>query len=214
MKIIKRMKKCGCCGAEFEGEVCCSRYSGDHGLDNKPMDAENFPIIEMCPRCGYYSFSIEKAADDRVRTVVGSEEYKEILTSEYASEMLKALYAMLALTEDQKQQEYLHMLLCWVYENAGQKKEAVEERKLAVEQMERQYFNPDTKEAIPVEAFMVYFDCLRQLGEWGKLGKVIGEVEDDIRQHLKPEHLICRILEFEKNAIKNGDTAPHSIQEV
>ena len=214
MKIIKKIKKCGCCGTEFEGVVCCSRYSGDHGLDNKPMDAENFPFIDQCPKCGYCSFSIEKNVDDRIRAIVRSEKYKEILTTEYANEMLKSLYAMLALTENQEQKEYLHMLLCWVYENAGQKNAAVEERTLAVEQMERQYFNPDTKEAIPVEAFMVYFDCLRQLGEWGKLGKVIGEVEDDIRQHLKPEHLICRILEFEKNAIKNGDTAPHSIQEV
>lgn len=57
------------------------------GLDNKPMDAENFPFIDQCPKCGYCSFSIEKNVDDRSEQLIRSEKYKEILTTEYANEM-------------------------------------------------------------------------------------------------------------------------------
>lgn len=214
MKIISKFKVCGCCGAKFEGSVCGSRYRENYGLDNKPVSPDGFPLIEQCPECGYCGFSIEDKVSGKVRETVESDAYKKILKAEYASEKIRLLHAMLLLTDSLEQSEYLHMLLCWAYEDAGQNEEAVKARKLAVGQMEQRFFNPEAKVRIPVQVFMVYFDCLRQLGEWEKLGKAIGEVEDDIRQHLKPEHLICRILEFEKNAMKNGDTAPHSIQEV
>lgn len=111
------------------------------------------------------------------------------------------------------QKIYIHLRLCWIYEDTGKNTEALRERTIAVEQMEES-FREKQNSGIPVEEMMLYIDCLRQLGKWKEVKEIIGEVDDEIKSQLNSEHLIRRIFEFEKKAVEMHDQTPHNIGEV
>ena len=112
---------------------------------------------------------------------------------------------MLRMPEELMQKIYIHLRLCWIYEDTGKNTEALRERTIAVEQMEES-FREKQNSGIPVEEMMLYIDCLRQLGKWKEVKEIIGEVNS--------EHLIRRIFEFEKKAVEMHDQTPHNIGEV
>lgn len=211
MKITKKVKTCGCCGKCFEGLIVNSCYRGDYGLDNKPMQKDGYPLVEQCPNCGYCGFSIEKQVSEEIRETVKSEEYKKILEAGGENQDIYRLQAMLLLTDDLEQESYIHLLLCWIYEEEQKKIEALKERKTAASQMEKEF---EEKPSVLVEQMMIYIDCLRQLGEWEQAKMVVEDIGEDIQEHFNLKHLIRRIFEFEKKAIEIQDTAPHSIREV
>ena len=120
---------------------------------------------------------------------------------------------MLRMPEELMQKIYIHLRLCWIYEDTGKNTEALRERTIAVEQMEES-FREKQNSGIPVEEMMLYIDCLRQLGKWKEVKEIIGEVDDEIKSQLNSEHLIRRIFEFEKKAVEMHDQTPHNIGEV
>lgn len=213
MKIIRKTRVCGCCGKKFEGVIPVSYYRNNYGLDNKPENPNDVPFIEKCPVCGYCSFSIEKRISEEGRKIVMSKDYQSVLNAGNEDETIRRLRAMLRMPEELMQKIYIHLRLCWIYEDTGKNTEALRERTIADEQMEES-FREKQNSGIPVEEMMLYIDCLRQLGKWKEVKEIIGEVDDEIKSQLNSEHLIRRIFEFEKKAVEMHDQTPHNIGEV
>lgn len=67
MRTIRKCVICGCCKQKVEVPIMLSRYLGATGLDNRPCNEAELPVVQKCSRCGYCNFSIEGEIADKTR---------------------------------------------------------------------------------------------------------------------------------------------------
>lgn len=106
------------------------------------------------------------------------------------------------------EEAYDHMFLCWGYEEHNDEKNAVIERKSAVEAFENAFQTSADENSI-----ISYIDSLRQLKMYERAEDAARQANDTFTEHLPADSIENRIIAFEIMLITSNDSNPHKINE-
>lgn len=211
MRTIRKCVICGCCKQKVEVPIMLSRYLGATGLDNRPCNEAELPVVQKCSRCGYCNFSIEGEIADKTRKVIASEEYQRHIKRVSDDEYGDKLQAMLLYLQSIQSRIYVYLLLCWHYEWKKDIEMACEMRRHAVQQMELAF---RTESEIRVEEILIYIDCLRQLGRFEEAKETVESIETEVCKNLAEDQLLFQVYRYQKTLIEKGDAFAHTVAEV
>lgn len=196
MKQMEANIRCACCGNSTNTKQILSRYVYDMYIDGKPMDLSGLQELQICPKCMYCSFDIEKISDG-VKEKVSSEEYRTL--SETAQDYSAQIDAALFLETDLKKRSMLLINKCWYLEFEGKEEKAKDTRSKLVETIIN-----DLEGDVDINEIILLCDSLRQLGKFDDAQSLIEELYGFIDESANPD--IIRIVQSEKKWVLQKDS--------
>ena len=203
---------CMMCGAEVEVKHSLSSVEIlDTDLDLRPRGVARLTeknSVQFCPNCGYASFDLEKDITYGRRELLKDEEYLEVFSLSDLKEDIKKFY-LLGITLD-KVDEFQRsassfLRAAWCADDLGNEEWKVKCRKRAIEEFLKSDFTWENSQVISMVV-----DCYRRIGEFDEAIAIIDKFGLD-----KVEDIVTkRILEFQIELCKKGDTSVHTASQV
>lgn len=204
MKKKSELITCPCCGHMFEVDIVLSMFQQDVYLDGKPEKESQMTNIYECPSCHYLAIDMEKKVTDKVKEIVYSSEYKELLKDE-----LTKYKAAIMLSEQETEQLILLLQLCWKLEFSGK----LEQARLIRIQIAEHLGNMLNEEP-KVEYALLYVEMLRLLDKLGEASNIVHNIKANIEMHKDSEPHIYNWYLLENELIKQKDSEPHKQSEM
>ena len=221
MSYTEMKQRCACCG----NVVDIIKYYDSNGrptnMDGKGSANPLSKTLRECPICHYVNTDLEKKLSNI--NIVETDVYKKLFqyTDEQKAdkqfEFIQAVNRCQVYHDliDVSDPERIHALLqiCWLYEDIGNTKKAIEYRKQAT----NEYYKFFKKHNFRLSEVIICIDCLRQLGWFREAKHVIKVVNKDYfikRRYLYSYGEEYILLLFEKQLIEAEDSDPHCETEI
>jgi len=208
-------KECAVCGNKsIHVEIISTKALGASDLDARPPEPERSTIqnwIQRCPTCGYCAPDIARG-DKEMANIIQSSDYRKQLRNPDYPDLANSFLCWTLIQEEETQYKiagWTAVKAAWACDDAGYLGVAQDCRKRAILLLEMarqkgQWFadNAGTEEALIV-------DLLRRSGQFERAMQLC---ED--RLAMKPDTFIRKILNYQKQLIRKGDSDSHSTSEI
>lgn len=202
---MTELKKCGCCGAQFEAELPpSSTIEGDwFDLDQRPPEpirSELYRQIFRCPECGFaFGPRNRKAAMEFVK----SAEYLSCEGNDLPEGKGADYYrfGMLAFGDGDSATAFEAFLrAAWVFDDSGDDENAVKCRSRLI------------KLGGGTDAVNTGYDTLVMADIYRRAGR-FSELPDEVKNKRYPDSLTNLIMEFHKKLAAKGDTKAYTLEQ-
>lgn len=184
-----------------------SYSSNCRDLDTNPNCRAVYDRVIICPECGYAASTPGQPIDDRVRTLVASEEYQAILNQEEYDDIYKkhllAAYLSAELG-DFGEAGYNYLVAYW-YLKDQKSDDAPKVCQKAIENLEKHL-----ETHVNFEEVLKMSDLLRQMGRFDEAMENLCALESFVAS----DKTLMAFVTFEKVLVSEKDSSPHKMREV
>lgn len=218
MRIKRNEKTCAICGKKEQYlEILSYSTFAAPNLDLKPNDGlSNLASgIQMCPHCNYCNFDLSEHIqnrfanpnNDKLKLWNDYEEVQEIIRSDKNNDVKKCLIMAEQYKGNLQYKECFNMLICASWFEAN-----VEESK-KIKGKALDYYLQKILHSIRDELLQIA-DTLRQAEGFESAQNFIDAADCLNFENVRDAQYVEKVINFEKNLIKNKDSNEHSQEEV
>jgi len=212
---IFTFKECALCGeTSHQRELASTSYFGSPDLDGRLPPPARWALdmqIQTCPSCGYCAPDISKKVD-KASVVVKSDSYKKQLKNPRFPKLANAFLCFSMIMEETgnfAKAGWACVYAAWACDDANNDVGARKCRERAVALL-RQAKQADQRFAKRVgEEIAIMADLLRRAG---RFEEALVVCDEGLKKHLGKT--MRKVLMFQKELIRKGDTSCHEIEEV
>lgn len=184
-----------------------SYSSNCRDLDTNPNCPAVYDRVIICPECGYATSTPVQSVDDRVRTLVASDNYQAILNQEEYDDIYKkhilAAYLSAELG-DFAEAGYNYLVAYW-YLKDKKSDDAPKACQKAIENLEK-YLETH----VNFEGVLKMSDLLRQMGRFDEAMENLCALE----RFVVNNKTLMAFVAFEKTLVSEKDSSSHKMSEV
>ena len=207
------VKHCGICKKIGKYTIITSTNSnGSPDLDTRPAEMKRSTVnfwVERCS-CGYCSPNVAIILENAVE-FIKSEVYKKQLNKPNFPEIANSFLCWSLIEENNKnliQACWCSIYAAWIGDDSNNKEAALYSRKRAVNLLKQIIINKQYLMDQDGSDKTIMVDLLRRSGEFEEALNVCNESKDISNEILQ------KIIEYQKNLIKNKDISCHKIIEI
>ncbi len=197
---------CPCCGVGFQAKRLKGWTQTQRGdLDGDPRNSAVFDEMLLCPQCGYAGTDMSDQVPRRVKVLVNSQDYQQLVRSQQVEQTMKKwllagrIYTLLR-KENQAGDAYL--VASWYAKATNQDRTAYLEQAVI-------HFSQYLEEVMDLDVALVLVDCLRLLTFWTEAEETVNSL---LPYLTNPKMKL--VARFEQVLIANQDGSVHHQDEV